>query len=171
MNDSSHIPVFGEKLAGQSYVERPGAYAIIRDANQRIATLCVGTAFFLPGGGSMPEESPQITLHREIMEECGRAIQIGPELGKAVEYIYAKNEGVHYQICSTFFEAIFIDDQAPQLEVGHKLVWLSASEAIQRLQRQSQAWAVQQLARNTDGLFYASQESWMRALRKRRSIE
>jgi 8-oxo-dGTP diphosphatase len=159
MNDASDIPTFGEKLAGQTYVERPGAYAVIRDADQCIATLRVGTAHFLSGGGSEPNETPRVTLHREIMEECGRAIQIGPELGKAVEYIYAKNEGVYYQIRSTFFGAIFMDEQVEHSEDDHVLVWLSASEAIECLQRQSQAWAVQQLVTCTDGSSSASQES------------
>ncbi len=150
MNDSSSIPLFGDKLVGQIYIERPGAYAVIQNARQRIATLRAGTAFFLPGGGSAPDEPPQVTLHREIMEECGRAIEIGPELGKAIEYIYAKNEGVYYQIRSTFFEAMFMDGQVEPLEDNHVLVWLSASEAIQRLQRQSQAWAVRRLVSSTD---------------------
>ena len=39
------------------------------------------------------------------------------------------------------------------------LVWLSASDAIESLQRQSQAWAVQQLVSGTDGSSSASQES------------
>jgi 8-oxo-dGTP diphosphatase len=145
MNSSSTIPIFGDKLAGQTYLERPGAYAVIRDANLRIATLRVGTAFFLPGGGIEADETPQATLRREILEECGRAIQIGLELGKAIEYIYAKNERVYYQIGSTFFEAIFMDGQVEPIDDNPILLWLSVSEAIQHLQRQSQAWAVQQL--------------------------
>src|SRR6266540_1787565 len=159
MNDSSRIPIFGEKLAGQTYIERPGAYALIRDGRQSIATLRVGIAFFLPGGGIAPNETPQETLHREMMEECGRAIQIGPELGKAMEYIYAGNERVYYQLRSTFFEAMFIDGQVGPLENDHLLVWLSASEAIQQLQRQSQAWAVQQLVSSTNEFPGAPQES------------
>ena len=159
MNDLSSIPMFGGKLVGQTYIERPGAYAVIRNAQQHIATLRLGTAFFLPGGGSMPGETPQDTLHREIMEECGRAIQIGPTLGKAIEYIYAKDEGVYYRLYSTFFEAMFMDSQVEYSEENHMLVWLSASEAIQRLQRQSQAWAVQQLVNSTDGFPGAPRES------------
>ena len=159
MNDASDIPTFGERLAGQTYVERPGAYAVIRDADQHIATLRVGTAYFLPGGGSELNETPRVTLHREIMEECGRAIQIGPELGKAVEYIHAKTEGVYYQIRSTFFGVMFMDEQVEHSEDDHVLVWLSASEAIQYLQRQSQVWAVQQRVSSTDGSSSASQES------------
>jgi 8-oxo-dGTP diphosphatase len=159
MNDSPRIPIFGEKLAGQTYAERPGAYALIRDARQRIAILRVEITFFLLGGGMASHETPQETLDREIMEECGRAIQIGPELGKAVEYIYARNESVYYQLYSTFFEARFMDGQVAPFENEHLLVWLSASEAIQKLQRQSQAWAVQQLASRTNGFAGASQQS------------
>lgn len=158
MNISSSIPIFGDKLAGHSYIERPGAYAVIRDAELWIATLRVGTVFFLPGGGSGTDETPQDTLHREIMEECGRAIQIGPELGNAIEYIHAKNEGVYYQIRSTFFEGMFLDGQANPMEDNHILVWMSVSEAIQHLQRQSQAWAVQQLVGRMDSFSAASQE-------------
>jgi 8-oxo-dGTP diphosphatase len=145
MKDSSTIPIFGDKLAGQTYVERPGAYALIRGAQLSIATLRVGTIFFLPGGGKEVDETPQVTLHREIMEECGRGIRIGPELGRAIEYIYAGKEGAHYLIRSTFFEAVFLGDQTSPIEDDHVLVWLSMTEAIQRLHRQSQAWAVQQL--------------------------
>jgi len=159
MNDPSGIPMFGDRLVGQTYIERPGAYALIQNARQRIAAVRVGTAFFLPGGGSAPDETPQVTLHREIMEECGRAIQIGPKLGKAIEYIYAGNEGVYYRLCSTFFEATFMDGQVEHSEDNHVLVWLSAPEAIHRLQRQSQAWAVQQLVSRTDAFPGAPPES------------
>ncbi len=150
MNNPSSIPIFGDKIAGQTYIERPGAYAVIRGPQLSIATLRVGTVFFLPGGGREADETPQVTLHREIMEECCRAIQIGPEVGIAIEYIYAKSEGVYYEIRSTFFEAVFWEGQVGRIEENHVLVWLSMTEAIQRLQRQSQAWAVQQLLSRMD---------------------
>jgi 8-oxo-dGTP diphosphatase len=158
MNTSSTIPIFGDKLADQTYLERPGAYAVIRDAKLRIATLRVGTAFFLPGGGIESDETSQIAIQREIMEECGRAIQIGRELGKAIEYLYARNEGVYYQIQSTFFEAIFIDGQVTHINDNPILIWLSVSEAIHHLQRESQAWAVRQSISSTDGFPGTSRE-------------
>jgi 8-oxo-dGTP diphosphatase len=144
-------PVFGEKLAERTYVERPGAYAVIQNARRRIATLRVGTAFFLPGGGTEPDETPQLTLQREIMEECGRAIKIGRELGNATEYMYARDEEVYYLIRSTFFEARFLGGRVQGHEDHHVLTWLPAAEAIRRLRRRSQAWAVQQVVSSTEG--------------------
>ena len=149
MNDKSHIPIFGERVAGQTYIERPSAYAVIQDVYGRIAIMRVETAFFLPGGGSAPAETSQVTLHREVMEECGRSIQIGPEVGKTIEYLYAKKHGRYYRICSTFFKALFLEGEVAPHEEKHILVWLSTSEAIQRLQRQGQAWAIRQLVSST----------------------
>ncbi|HEY9527901.1 MAG TPA: NUDIX domain-containing protein [Anaerolineales bacterium] len=143
--------VFGEKIAGQTYVERPGAYAVIQNARRRIATLRVGTAYFLPGGGTATDETLQLALEREIMEECGRPIKIGRELGKATEYMYVGDEEVYYLIRSTFFEARFLGWRVQRPEDNHVLVWLSAAEAIQRLRRRSQAWAVQQLVSSMPG--------------------
>ena len=149
MNGASHVPIFGNKIAGQTYIERPGAYAVIQDDYGRFATLRIGAAIFLPGGGSLLDETPQATLHREVMEECGRVIQIGREIGKAMEYIYASKHGVYYQIQSTFFNATFMDGDVLQHEEKHIFAWLSAIEAMQHFQRPSQAWAVQQFVNIT----------------------
>jgi 8-oxo-dGTP diphosphatase len=150
MNGESGVPIFGNKIAGQNYIERPGAYAIIQDDHGRFATLRIGTALFLPGGGSLPGETPQATLQREVMEECGREIQIGREIGEAIEYLYAPKHGVYYHIQSTFFHAMFMDGEVLQHEEKHIFAWLSAIEAMQHFQRPSQAWAVQQFINNTD---------------------
>jgi len=51
------------------------------------------------------------------------------------------------------------DGQAKPSEDNHVLVWLSAAEEIQRLHRQSQAWAIQQLVGSMDGFSGAYRES------------
>jgi 8-oxo-dGTP pyrophosphatase MutT (NUDIX family) len=63
-------PDFGVRLPDVVYQERPGAYAIIRRADGRLALVC-GEArrFFLPGGGVRPGERPEDALLREIIEE------------------------------------------------------------------------------------------------------
>lgn len=152
MDGVSGVPVFGNKIVGQSYIERPGAYAVIQDDDGLIATVRVETAFFLPGGGSLLGETPQETLHREVMEECGRGIQICREIGEAMEYLYAPKHGVYYQIHSTFFNALFTHGEVLEHEEKHTLVWLSTIEATKRLQRPGQAWAVQHFLKATDRL-------------------
>jgi 8-oxo-dGTP diphosphatase len=125
-------PVYGSQNKGQF---------------QYIAALRVGSAYFLPGGGSLPGETPEATLRREILEECGRAVNVGQALGEAIEYIHAKSDGVYYEITSTFFTAAFLDGQEEPLEKDHELVWLTVAEAAERLQRLGQAWAVRQSGR------------------------
>jgi len=150
MNSAPYVPIFGSKIAGQNYIERPGAYAVIQDEHGRFATLRIGTALFLPGGGSLPGETPEVTLQREVMEECGRAIKISREIGEAIEYLYAPKHGVYYQIHSTFFNARFVDGEVLQHEEKHTFAWLSAIESRQHFQRPSQAWAIEQFVNNTD---------------------
>ena len=44
-----------------------------------------------PGGGVKTEETPEETLQRELLEECGaRLTQITREIGSIVEYAHAK---------------------------------------------------------------------------------
>src|SRR5512139_3126341 len=150
MSGAPHVPIFGNKITGQNYIERPGAYAVIQDDQGRFATLRIGTALFLPGGGSLLGETPQATLHREVMEECGRAIQIGQAIGEAMEYLYAPKHGVYYQIHSTFFNARFVDGDVLQHEEKHTFAWLSAMESMKHFQRPSQAWAIEQFVNNPD---------------------
>lgn len=76
-----------------------------------------------------------------------------------IEYMYARDEEVYYQIRSTFFESMFLDSQITHVEEDHMLVWLPASEAIRHLHRRSQAWAIQPLLRRTDGFSGTFRES------------
>ncbi|MEQ8859319.1 MAG: hypothetical protein RIC56_11795 [Pseudomonadales bacterium] len=41
---------FGHREAGISYLDRPGAYAIMADADGRIATVSTPSGFHLPAG-------------------------------------------------------------------------------------------------------------------------
>lgn len=87
---------FGEKIPGQEYCVRPGAYAVLFDSDRRIAVIETKKGYYLPGGGSEADETPEQTLIREIREECGFTILIGEILGEAVEYVYAVNSRPMY---------------------------------------------------------------------------
>ena len=135
---------FGERLAGKHYHPRPGSYAVICGAGNAVAIMATEMGHFLPGGGALPNESPETTLHREIWEECGRHSDILRPLGFAVEYVHAEGEGYFAKHCS-FFHAIFREGGAGEAEGDHRLIWLSPSTAQQRLTHCSQAWAIDKL--------------------------
>ena len=56
--------VFGEKLAGQTYVDREGVYAIILNDKNEVATIRLPHGYFLPGGGLEGTESKELSLRR-----------------------------------------------------------------------------------------------------------
>ena len=146
---SPEVAVFGERLADVTYVDRPGAYAVILDDHGlqqgqlqtvRVAVLETAEGCFLPGGGSVPGETSERTLEREAIEECGARLRIRRRVGEAVEYLDAvAREGCHYRIHSTFFDASFVADGSA---VDDAVVWLDLATAMSRLRRGSQAWGV-----------------------------
>ncbi len=138
------IPAFGERIQGQTYRVRPGAYGVIFDAERRIAVLRTKQGFYLPGGGSEPGETPEQTLRRETQEECGFSLDIGQSLGEAVEYVYAAEEATYFAKHGRFFTATLASEAASAGEEDHALLWLTPEQALAQLTHQSQVWAVRQ---------------------------
>lgn len=137
------VPEFGEKQPGVRYALRFGAYAVILDARCRVATIRTARGYFLPGGGSQGNESPEATLRREVLEECGHLITLGRVLGCTVAYLSVGNPVQSYQIRAVFFEAYLGEKVSLGSEPDHHLVWLEAVEVIHRLNSLAQVWAVQ----------------------------
>jgi 8-oxo-dGTP diphosphatase len=138
-----NLPEFGQKIPRINYRHRPGAYAIAFDAGRHIAALLTQEGLFLPGGGIDPGETPEAALRREVREECGCDVLLHGKLGENIEYLFAKNQGEYYQIHGFFFLASLSKKIETITEEDHRLVWLTPVEAIEKLSRQSQAWAVQ----------------------------
>lgn len=82
-------------------------------------------------------------MRREVLEECGYAVEIVQPIGFAIEYVFAEGEGYFAKECS-FFEATLGMRLTDQSEVDHQLEWLAISEAIEELGQRSpgQAWVV-----------------------------
>ncbi len=117
-NVQTALPQFGERLAGQIYTYRPGAYAVVFDADQRIAVVKNRDGYYyLLGGGIEPNETMEEALHREVLEESGYG---------------------------HFYAASFGQRLRQPVDDHHVLVWLTAEEAMKQLCRESQAWAVRQ---------------------------
>ena len=135
-------PIFGNKLDGINYIDRPGAYALIVNDDQQIAVIETGNGFFLPGGGMDPGETELEALKRELQEETGYQVFVLSQAGTAFEYINGVREDQYYRIRSSFYKVQLGPKTMEGIEKDHRLVWLSREAAIKCLSRQSQVWAI-----------------------------
>lgn len=128
--------VFGAPPDGVAVVSRPAAYAIVRDADGRIAVVEEESGTFLPGGGREADETAEQNVVREVREEAGCGFRIRHRVAEAVQYCRAHDRDGWYATEATFFAGDF--EGTPDTAVA----WLSAAEAQARLHHASHAWAV-----------------------------
>ena len=130
---------FGARAPGAVYVDRPGAYGVAA-AGERIAVVKTKAGrLFLPGGALQAGETNEDALAREVLEECGWAVQILGEIGRATQFVFVPGEG-HFAIRAIYFRMALSRRRAEHSE--HELVWFPATEALSRLARESDVWAV-----------------------------
>jgi 8-oxo-dGTP diphosphatase len=132
--------VFGSPTAGVTYSERPAAYAVIINGEGMVASVESERGYFLPGGGSLPGEAPEVTALREVREEVGRGARILGRLGEAIQYFVAEEKA--FKMYAVFFTAEFTAEPPGQGE--HELHWLPVREVDGEFFHQSHEWAVRQ---------------------------
>lgn len=140
-SSNSPIPVFGSLNPAIEYKLRPAAYVVITDRQGRIAAVKGNSHYFLPGGGSLPGESPEQTVVREVREELAYDVCIIRQIGKAIQYFYADER--HYQMEAVFFAGQFANKVKGTGE--NELYWLESVHIETDFYHQSHAWAVAQL--------------------------
>lgn len=140
-SDDSSIPVFGSHSPDIECTPRRASYAVIKDPYGRVAAVKGNFGYFLPGGGSLPGETPEQTLRREVSEELAREVRIVRQIGEAVQYFYADRQ--HYRMEATFFAAEFSSDASGAGE--HEMCWLEAEQMERAFYHQSHAWAGRQV--------------------------
>jgi 8-oxo-dGTP pyrophosphatase MutT (NUDIX family) len=134
---------FGSRLAGVLYTERPAAYAVVGGENGTVAAVRGPSGIIgLPGGGSLPGESPEETVVREVREELARGVRLVRRIGEATQFFYAADEDCHYEMRAVFFLAEFPDEPSGPGE--HELFWLPVADAAMAFFHPSHAWAVRQ---------------------------
>src|SRR5947209_10902950 len=138
---------FGTPVANVEYIERPGAYAIIRNSSDEIAIIHTPRGYFLPGGGVDPGEDMVTALRREIFEETGLGVEISREIGVAAQYLISAREGIHYKKVGHFFLADFAERLSETFEAEHELLWMPFDKASHTLNHQFQVWALEQAQR------------------------
>jgi ubiquinone/menaquinone biosynthesis C-methylase UbiE/GrpB-like predicted nucleotidyltransferase (UPF0157 family)/8-oxo-dGTP pyrophosphatase MutT (NUDIX family) len=142
---------FGALQKGVAYTDRPATYAVVVGENGTVATVRGASGrVFLPGGGSLPSESPEATLVREVREELARSVRLVRRLGEATQFFYAADEDCHCRMAAVFFLAEFPDE--PTRHGEHDLFWLPLVEVDQAFFHPSHAWACRRgLDRSTPG--------------------
>jgi 8-oxo-dGTP pyrophosphatase MutT (NUDIX family) len=116
-------------------IHHPGGAAIVAvDADQRVCLLhqyrhaVGGWVWELPAGKLEPEEPPQVTAERELVEEAGRSAQSWQSLGT-----YVSSPGVFTEIVHLYL-ARELDSVKMALEEGEliEVHWLALPEACRR---------------------------------------
>lgn len=141
------IPTFGQRDANAQYRDRPGAYGVVVDAQQRVAVVRAAGSYYLPGGGIDAGESPEATLAREGREECGCAMRIIREIGPAVQHV-TTSSGRHFAKQCRYYLAEFVaGGWGKPSEENYELEWISMRDALKVLALDSDVWAVRQVER------------------------
>lgn len=143
-------PKFGSRDPEQSYIERPSAYVVLFRQDGLMAVVRSSQGVHLPGGGHLDGESAAQAAIREVLEECGLAVQLDDTIGFATEFVYATNEDCHFAKRCTFFHGRALETIATP-EPGHETLWRTPSEAITLLSPESHRWAVDQATRSSAG--------------------
>jgi 8-oxo-dGTP pyrophosphatase MutT (NUDIX family) len=139
--DNPHTKVFGSIVEGATYISRPAAYAVIQRASKDFAVVKTRRGYFLPGGGSLPGERPEETVHREVREELARKVRIIRKMGTAVQYFPA--DGRHYRMEAVFFAAEFTGELPGLGE--YPLHWIDPNASEGAFFHPCHQWAVGQL--------------------------
>ena len=136
--------IFGSAEPNVQYSERRAAYVVItRDG--KVALVKSGQKHFLPGGGSLPGETPEATVVREVHEELSRPMRLLHRLGEATQYFYSADDDRHYKMLAVFFAGEFTDKA--YIGAGeHQMDWLPVTEVAQACFHECHAWAVHQTA-------------------------
>jgi 8-oxo-dGTP pyrophosphatase MutT (NUDIX family) len=138
--------MFGIADRRARYSEREAAYAVILDADRRVAAVRARCGLFLPGGSIEAGESPEEALLRESLEECGRPLEILRPIGQAIQY--GCDDDGPLRARHRFFEARFQDAAAGPAE--YPFSWLHIDEASGWFRHESHVWAVRILLRERE---------------------
>lgn len=127
---------FGEPVEpGQRYIDRLGAYAVVRDGNDVLVTEQDATnrEFQLPGGALDPGEGALRALHRECLEEIGWRIRVVRRLGAFQRFTYMPEYDLWARKVCHIYLARPVRRLGPPSAPDHTAVWMTIPAALELL--------------------------------------
>jgi 8-oxo-dGTP diphosphatase len=137
--------IFGEKVDNLNYEKRKGVYSVIfNSTKEKIVAIQTSRGhFFLPGGGMKNNEGHKECLRRELLEETGNEIAIGPFIGEAISYFLStKNEPILSY--GYFYLAQLLHKVQDPIEDNHFMKWISVGNIEELLFHEHHIWAVKE---------------------------
>jgi 8-oxo-dGTP diphosphatase len=141
---TERVPQFGAKSQGWDYRDRESVYGIALDDSGRVLLVWTKGKLVLPGGGVDAGETPEEALCREILEETGWKVSIRREVCRANQYIISRSKGRASNKHGRFYLVKLEEHVGAPTEYGHDPLWVDGEEAVRRLYREFQRWALQQ---------------------------
>ena len=132
--------VFGDQ-ENVSYIDRQGAY-LIPIKSDSIAVVQTGKGYFLLGGGLDSDESDEMCIERECLEEIGYGVAIKKKIGSAEAYYKSPTLGYFHPIQTYYIGELLEKVQVPT-ESDHKLMWLAFGDLKGKMYLDMQNWALE----------------------------
>lgn len=139
---------FGDTaVVGRRYKLRAGVYAVLSIGSDLLLTHQARPSpeFQLPGGGIDSGESPLQALHREVIEETGWKISAPRKIGVFRRFTYMPEYSLWAEKLCHIYAARPVRALGPPTEAGHLAVWMSASDAKNKLANEGDRHFVDQL--------------------------
>ncbi|MGV6840337.1 MAG: NUDIX domain-containing protein [Planktomarina sp.] len=121
--------------SGQTYIRRPGVYAILPMDGGVLLTFQGGNhnELQLPGGGIDPGENPLTALHREVNEETGWRIARPQVFGRYKRFTFMPEYDIWAEKICTIYIADPIYPLGAPTEDFHEAVWMPFDDAVAQL--------------------------------------
>lgn len=133
---------------GIRYINRPGAYAILRLGDELLITHQAEPRpeYQLPGGGIDPGETPVAALHREVFEETGWSMSLQKRLGAFLRYTYMPEYDIWARKVCHIYLCRPARKLGPPTEEHHTALWVPIPRALEILANEGDRHFVENLS-------------------------
>lgn len=133
--------IFGTKK-DVDYMDREGAY-LIPIKNNSIGVVKTPKGYFLLGGGLDNDETNEMCLERECLEEAGYTISIKYKIASAETYYKAPKIGYFHPV-QAYYAGELLKKVCVPVESDHKFVWVKFNDLKGKMYLEMQNWAIEQ---------------------------